>query len=414
MSYTLIGHQRLEATASSITFNEIPQTFTDLYVVASLRSTIGTNTTYAAFRLNGTTSGYSGKVTIGTGDGGLYTGPLDTNQGTLGEIAGSTTANTFGSTSLYLNNYTSSNIKSYSTDSTGEGNLARVYTGFVNGLWSNTAAVNSFTIIEGQGQNFVAGSTATLYGINRTQAIGKPKAIGGNITFANGHWVHTFTGSGTFSAQEDLRVDGLVIAGGAGGAYFAGAGGGAGGVIALGGASLPRGSYPVSVGAGGLGGVSTNAFGFNGSDSTLGSFVAIGGGRAGVAGGSGGGGYYNQGQGAGTAGQGFAGGAWNNAPVRGGGGGASEPGNTDRQGDGGDGILWDNAFYAGGGGGGGDDFATYGGTGGVGGGGNGKYIANQVGDPALINTGSGGGGGAFYANGGNGGSGIVIIRYPAE
>jgi len=54
------------------------------------------------------------------------------------------------------------------------------------------------------------------------------KALGGIKTFFGQYTVHTFLGSGTFTALEDLSVEYLVVAGGGGGGS-GGGGGGAGG-----------------------------------------------------------------------------------------------------------------------------------------------------------------------------------------
>jgi len=46
---------------------------------------------------------------------------------------------------------------------------------------------------------------------------GALKATGGEITFAGGYTIHTFTSSGTFTANEALTIDYLIVAGGGGG-----------------------------------------------------------------------------------------------------------------------------------------------------------------------------------------------------
>ena len=59
-----------------------------------------------------------------------------------------------------------------------------------------------------------------------------PKATGGTITLVGGFYIHTFTGSGTFTPTAGtLSCDYLVVAGGGAGAreYFGGTGAGGGG-----------------------------------------------------------------------------------------------------------------------------------------------------------------------------------------
>lgn len=253
---------------------------------------------------------------------------------------------------------------------------------------------------------------------------------------------HTFTSSGTFTAESSGSVDILVIAGGASGANDHGGGGGAGGYRAFN-HSLTAQSYSILVGAGGPSAPavrgSVNTHGNAGTNSSAMGVTSLGGGgggdythdSAGDSGGSGGGAGGTGAVGVGTSGQGNNGGTGTHSPnYQGGGGGGASAVGANSSGlypNGGSGSsnslrTGSNITYAGGGGGNG----SYGGggqygSGGSGGGGNG---ANQsvIATAGTVNTGSGGGGGARYTTdgGGNqsgpsgaGGSGIVIIRYVA-
>ena len=229
----------------------------------------------------------------------------------------------------------------------------------------------------------------------------------------------------------------LIVAGGGSGGGATGGGGGGGGVISQDDFAISTGSYAVVIGAGGAA-PGNQAIGRSGANSSFNGWVAIGGGgggysaggnsgAAGLSGGSGGGGqnyYGSYGPGAGTLGQGNAGGSLSGAVAQtaSGGGGAGGPGlNTNSTGsptggDGGPGLMSTisgAAVYYGGGGGGGTSVGSCGATytmGGLGGGGRGS----DVGKAGIPNTGGGGGGGWCYAsgNGGAGGSGVVIIAYP--
>jgi len=218
----------------------------------------------------------------------------------------------------------------------------------------------------------------------------------------------------------------LIVAGGGGGASSNGGGGGAGGLIYKT-MQLASGTYGVVVGDGGTGGT----VGTNGANSTFNGLVAIGGGAGGAgsangnAGGSGGGGGISVNTylgGAGTAGQGFAGGDNTHGASTygsGGGGGAGGVGiqaTSTNSGNGGPGLSYDisgvSAYYAAGGGGGGKEDNIYG-TGGSGIGGNGGITYSTAAGAGAANTGSGGGGAANGQSvGGAGGSGVVIISYP--
>ena len=150
------------AGASSVTFSGIPQTgYTDLVVKASARTdAAGFRDLYISF--NGSTSSFTNKTLGGSGTA-AYS---NSNARYLGTIGGTNvTANTFISTETYIPNYTSSDYKSFSTDTVGETNATTVYAELMAGLWSNTAAITSIEIGAEFTTNFASGSTFTLYGI---------------------------------------------------------------------------------------------------------------------------------------------------------------------------------------------------------------------------------------------------------
>lgn len=248
-------------------------------------------------------------------------------------------------------------------------------------------------------------------------------ATGGTVTTSGGYTIHTFTGSGTFTANQGLTVEALVVAGGGGGgggliSTMNGGGGGGGGVLYSSALGLTAGSYAVTVGAGGNSGT-------NGGNSSFASLTAVGGGHGahsayaapGASGGSGGGEGTSQGggAGAGTSGQGNAGAAGAGGPnyEGGGGGGSLYAGGGYYGGWGAEYSISGTATRYGGGGGGGTNAST-GGPGGLGGGGNGGGASGAQGANGVANTGGGGGGSAQWSStGGAGGSGIVIVRYAA-
>jgi hypothetical protein len=450
-NYILLERTELNATAASVTFANIPQTgYTDLKIVASVRSTT-TNETLL-YRLNGTTTGYTGKYLGGTGSA-TESANLTTLTagagGTWGRAANagvngsSTTASTFSSWEMYIPNYTSANNKSVSFDSVTENNATTAYAELDALLWSDTAAITTVAFAVNGSGSFVAGSTFSLYGIAAlgTTPVIAPKASGGNVIATDGtYWYHAFTASGTFTPQTGLTADVLVVAGGGGGGCWNGGGGGAGGLLYFSGQSVST-SKSITIGAGGAGSTANAVKGTSGTSSIFeGLTTAVGGGgggtnsnEAGLSGGSGGGSVGGFAAGTQTSGQGFAGSVGGTgAPfIGGGGGGAGEAGGTDDTGFGGDGIntysswlsatsLGVSGFIAGGGAGGFYDFTARK-TGGDGGGGDGgtRTPATKDGVNATASTGSGGGAGGYGTPtggegfGGNGAGGIILIRYPA-
>jgi len=442
--YTLIEHRKLNDNATSITFGSIPQNFTDLLVVFSLRLN---GNDYFEVNFNGSSSSIDQRILRGSGSSAVS---YVTNTSTSGGVTPSYhTASTFSNGQIYVPNYTNGSNKSFSVETVAENNSTAAFQTISSGVRSSTEAITSLSIVAPSlfMVYFLPNSSVTLYGINRTSAIGKPKAIGGSITYSNGYWLHTFTGSGTFSAQQALEVDGLVVAGGGGGGSAArGGGGGAGGFRTLPATTLSAGSYGVVVGAGGSGLLSSNGGtqGFDGSSSSFLSISSLGGGgggagsdsgpnpngTAGRSGGSGGGGgvngnsgQYSWGGGSGTAGQGNNGGSSGHDHTTygkgGGGGGAGGVGASitanGQTGTGGIGLIWNGAYYAGGGGGAGDGSSGTG-PGGLGGGGRAGFSGTPAGEAGTANTGGGGGAGWFNPNAssGAGGSGVVILRYRAD
>ena len=266
----------------------------------------------------------------------------------------------------------------------------------------------------------------------------------------NAQGVSNVESSALSFSTADLPVEYLVIAGGGGGGGSTSGGGGAGGyrtnmvgATSGGGASpeasmlLNKATYEVTVGAGGVAGRSSDqgtVNNTNGANSVFNGITSLGGGygasgrpsgsRAANSGGSGGGGGSYSGNdlstmqpGAGTASQGYAGGAITTitgAYGGSGGGGAGAVGVANGGGvfgAGGAGLsssITGSSVTRGGGGGSGGSAAGAGGDGGGGAG-----MSSGTATAGTVNTGGGGGGNGTYqgTSGGAGGSGVVIIRY---
>lgn len=418
-TYTPIYSTTLSSTTSTITFSNIPTTFTDLVLVFNGAASSYVNT---YININGDSSALYGQTRLyGNGSSAIS---ARYNAATFAYVGDVHTTQSSGI--LHFMNYTNTNThKTFlSRDNAAGGGL-----GCWAGLYRSNSPITSILFGATSAATFTVGSTFTLYGIKAaaTQFI-PSKASGGDIVATDGTYAyHAFTSTGTFTPTQSLTADMLVIAGGGGGGYFGqAAGAGAGGLVYHASQSLTAINYAITVGAGGaIAGNSNGSQGSSGTNSQFGALTAsVGGGGGGSYdgangrnGGSGGGGGGRAGGGSGTggsptSGQGFAGG--NGTTVNnyaGGGGGAGAVGNTGGQGNGGNGSStyssWGLAtntgqnvsgtyWYAGGG------YGFGGSVAGLGGGG-------TFGVAGTANTGGGGGGG--YMAGGNGGSGIVIVRY---
>ena len=154
--------------AASIDFTSIPSTYTDLIIKATSRntSTAGAAWNYFKLKPNGLSTNLSYRFVYGVGT----SAASDLGTGNL--IGGysndsSSTANTFGSSDIYIPNYAGSNYKSISSDSVTENNDTSAIAVLSANLWSDTAAITSITLEQATG-NFAQYSTFYLYGIKNS------------------------------------------------------------------------------------------------------------------------------------------------------------------------------------------------------------------------------------------------------
>jgi hypothetical protein len=447
-TYVALGSVTVGTATSSITFNSFSSAYTDLaLVITGTTDRSGVAIDDLGIRFNSdTASTYS--YTQFYGDGSSSPGS---------DRAASTTSIKFASwfpggigasgyrglAKIEIMNY--SNSTTHKTILSRYSDLATSSQGLVGGsagTWRNTAAITSITIVSTTSSNLQSGFTASLYGIKKWAVEQTPKATGGYVYSDSTYWYHTFLSSGTFTPNQALTCDYLVVAGGGGGGYDTGGGGGAGGLRSTvgttgGGGSLESAlsvtaqAYSITVGAGGVGALTGARHGASGTDSTFSTITSTGGGgggdssAGGYSGGSGGGNRNSGSGGAGTSGQGYGGGNANHTSAGSGGGGAGavggNTGGTNNGGAGGNGVQITalsvptntgvNGYYAGGGGGGSNAVPPT--IGGFGGGGQGGTPGGLNIKPGVPNTGSGGGGcgGGDSTGTANGGSGLVIIRY---
>ena len=162
MTMALIQHIELGSNQLGITFSNIPNTFTDLMVVYSLRLNVGED--YFGVQLNGSAANFSLRNLFGNGSSATSDSRSD---GLIGNTAVNTTftANTFSNGQLYIPNYTSSANKSLSNDTVTENNATTAGQRITALLWSNTAVISSLTLDAPNSDSFVTGSSATLFGI---------------------------------------------------------------------------------------------------------------------------------------------------------------------------------------------------------------------------------------------------------
>jgi len=159
--------------AASITFTSIPQTYTDLKVVLSARSTAGAAVAYTiSMKMNNLTSSiYSQRALEGNGSAASSFSQSGINTAVRVGIANGTgaTTNAFSSTEIYIPNYAGSTNKSISIDTVAETNATTTYANLIAYLVSSTAAITDLTFTtEATATSFAQYSSASLYGISNT------------------------------------------------------------------------------------------------------------------------------------------------------------------------------------------------------------------------------------------------------
>jgi hypothetical protein len=154
--------------AANIEFASIPATYTDLLLHFSGR---GTQTAGVVadidLQFNSSTANFSRRTLRGSGSAASSTSASDNYGAAVTGNGGTVTSNTFGSWSLYVPNYASSNNKSFSIDTVTENNATEAWQYMLAGLWSNSAAISNIKIVPQTG-TWMQYSTATLYGIKNS------------------------------------------------------------------------------------------------------------------------------------------------------------------------------------------------------------------------------------------------------
>jgi hypothetical protein len=173
-TYTLISSVTVgSGGAANIEFTSIPATYTDLVLVHSLRATNSSSARSEdtlLIRINGDSTGANYTIRYLSGNGASASSGTVTsgyNGAYAGDFNGSTsTANTFANGSFYIPNYAGSNQKSYSADMVQEANATTAYMSLQAGLYNQTTAITSLTLIDHNSNNFAQYSTTYLYGIS--------------------------------------------------------------------------------------------------------------------------------------------------------------------------------------------------------------------------------------------------------
>ena len=159
------------SSTATYTFSSIPSTYTDLVVIASVRSDTAANTTGFLSQVNSATgNSYDGFYLRGDGTSvtsarynkfinPTYAAPV----GTM--VANSATAGIFSNHIINWMSYSNTTTyKAFLARNNSANNTATGYVEEVVNMYFGSAAISSITLFPEVG-NFVAGSTMTIYGI---------------------------------------------------------------------------------------------------------------------------------------------------------------------------------------------------------------------------------------------------------
>jgi hypothetical protein len=148
----------------SITFNNIPQTFTDLYIIYKARTT---RSNVAVDNLLLSVNGQGNSVNIANeylgADGSQAFSSANGSDGGVATTAVAT-ANVFSNTTIYIPNYTGGQSKTFSVDSVMENNATYSVQIIASSIWTQSDPISSITL-DGANGNIVQYSSFTLYGI---------------------------------------------------------------------------------------------------------------------------------------------------------------------------------------------------------------------------------------------------------
>jgi hypothetical protein len=196
--------------AASISFSNIPQTYTDLCIVVSSRKSLSTGLGYSSINFNGDTGSNYGYVFLNGAGTTVYqnlSSPATFLFFSSDDQAN--TANTFGSASIYIPNYVSNiGFKSVYTHCVSENNsAASAYMDIHSGLWRSTSSITSVVLADlVTGSSFVQYSTATLYGVFRGPEVKPTTPTIGTATAGSQSASVTFTPTSATNVDASYTV----------------------------------------------------------------------------------------------------------------------------------------------------------------------------------------------------------------
>jgi hypothetical protein len=158
----LIEQITLGSATSTVSITAIPDGFTDLLLLCSIRTNRTGASGFIRPFINSSTSNQTVRRLFGNGSSASST--TETNNWGFIVPSANNTANTFGNTSIYMPNYRSSANKSFSIDSVEENNATASNQVITAGIWTDTNAITSIQIVDPD-STMAIGSSFSLFGI---------------------------------------------------------------------------------------------------------------------------------------------------------------------------------------------------------------------------------------------------------
>jgi hypothetical protein len=169
-TYVKIASYTAPSNITDTTFSSIPQTYTDLLLVTSLRGNESYD--FCGILFNGSTATFNARWIVGL--------PATPSSGTRTDnFLSATVANSiypstiFATSQLYIPNYTNTSFNKPYMWNGGQGNNNVTFDSYNQlgiGQWATTSAINSIQIVAGDGgtKRIATNSTFYLYGIKNT------------------------------------------------------------------------------------------------------------------------------------------------------------------------------------------------------------------------------------------------------
>ena len=168
VTYKLISSTTVgSGGAANIEFTNIPQGYTDLKLVTSIRTAYAGVSDAIKVQFNNSTTNISSRRLYGTGSSAASTSSSSDAFADSG-VGNNATGSTFSNGELYIPNYAGNTNKSSYSDGVSENNATSTTTQMSANLWASTAAITSIQLVSENSSNISQYSTATLYGIKRT------------------------------------------------------------------------------------------------------------------------------------------------------------------------------------------------------------------------------------------------------